>query len=204
MGEDKANLQLGKRTMLEHVCGTLLTVVEQVVIVTSPEQPVDLTDHRVRVVVDDIPGEGPLGGFLTGLRSLVDGRAESPSAIWLSACDTPLIPASVIGKTCDQLQVAQADVVALSHEGRINPLIAAYHIQVLSAVEKAFDNGERSMMRVLSRLNYEAVDSGDFVEDSRLLMNINHPDDLAEARQLLDTISSKERQYRSPGCGERN
>lgn len=189
MGEDKANLQLGSQTMLEHVCGTMLTVVEQVVVVAAPKQSLNLTGRGIRVVFDDVPGEGPLGGFLTGLRSLVGGSTKPPSAIWLSACDTPLIPPSTIGAAFDRLQIAQADAVAVTHEDRTNPLIAAYRVHVLEAVEKAFANGERSIMRFLSQLNFEAVDSGNLVDDSRLLMNINHPDDLAKARQLLETIS---------------
>lgn len=185
MGTDKALLMLGQQTMLDHICNTLLTVVDRVVIVAAKGQAVGGSRDRVRVVFDQFPNEGPLGGFLTGLRSFHEKDTGRPSAVWLTACDTPLIPASVITDTHGRLRNSSADAVVVSHQGRCNPLIGVYQAGVLPTVQQVFENGERSMTRFLKQLDLLTVDSADVVDDPALMTNMNHPEDLTAVLELM-------------------
>lgn len=120
-GADKASIEVGGRTLLEHVL-TALTDVPEVVVV-GPEVP---TSRPVTFALEDPPGGGPAAAVLAGL-----GRfARTPAAVVVLAVDMPLVTAS----TVDRLLAASrgADGAVLVDEaGRVQYLCAAYSVAAL-------------------------------------------------------------------------
>ena len=108
MGQDKALLPLGGLTLLGAVVRELLAVdrVEDVVVVGSrvfdPEQalgsslPLVEDGQMIHFVNDGWPGQGPLGGLISGLAFLSDWRSlesdpdtDGASTVALLSCDLP-------------------------------------------------------------------------------------------------------------------
>src|SRR5947208_16758174 len=67
MGMDKALLHLDGTTFLGRIVETLDRVVDEVIVVGRERLPRDAA--RARVVTDELPGRGPLGGLLTGMHA---------------------------------------------------------------------------------------------------------------------------------------
>lgn len=90
MGSDKGLLVMDGRTFIEIITDRLLEYFSEVAVVfrdsTQAGNYRDLLDSSIRVLTDEVPGVGPLGGIFTAL-----GRISGSAALFLP-CDSPLLP----------------------------------------------------------------------------------------------------------------
>ena len=159
----------------------------RVVVVAAPDQSIRDVDKQVNVLVDDSPGSGPLGGFLTGLQFLMNSPAP-PDAVCLVACDTPFVSAFHLRTISDHLQ--NFDAVVVEHLARLNPLIAVYNTRILPDVATSFASGERSPSQFLKRLNIHRLPSNEVSTAWQWLLNVNTPADLAQAQAIWESNQS--------------
>jgi len=118
---------------------------------------------------DDHPGDGPLGGLITALRT-----AALPVVVVLT-CDLVRIDApSVRGLAgaLDRAPDAQGAMPVL--DGRRQILTAAYRRTVLPTLEAAFAAGERSVRRALEGVEIATVEH----LDPEVLVDVDSPGDL--------------------------
>lgn len=126
MGRDKATLPFGGETLLGRVVRRVAPAVADVVVVARPGQDLPALPGAVRVVRDDVPDQGPLGGLGPGLAA---SRAE---AVFVTACDAPFVGAAVIGLLFGRLG---ANSIAVAEaEGFAHPLCAVYRTSVADEV----------------------------------------------------------------------
>jgi molybdopterin-guanine dinucleotide biosynthesis protein A len=100
MGRPKAWLPFGGETLLQRTVRVLREVVEPVIVVAAPGQDVPLLPEEVRIVRDEVEGQGPLGGLAAGLAAL-EGAVD---AAYLSACDVPFLKAAFVRGVIELLQ----------------------------------------------------------------------------------------------------
>jgi molybdopterin-guanine dinucleotide biosynthesis protein A len=121
-GVDKASIEVGGRTLLEHALGALADIGE--VVVVGPEVP---TSRPVTFTREDPSGGGPAAGLLSGLRAF----ARTPDHVVVLAVDMPLVTAGTVGRL---LEAAEADgAVLVDATGREQYLCAAYSTEALDA-----------------------------------------------------------------------
>lgn len=152
MGRDKATLELGGQTLRERCATVLRACFAEVLVITQ----------------DDVPGLGPIGGLLTGLR-----RVKTP-ALFLAACDMPFLDAKFIRRMAGEL--AGYDAVAVPGE----PLHAVYATRILPVVEEQIATGEYSMNKLLARLRVNWISDTGL---SKALRNVNIPQEWEAAKQ---------------------
>jgi len=146
MGQDKANLLLGERTLLQSVAATLRPMFAEVIIsVRQPRPGIDLPQ-----VSDDPLHTGPLAGLAAGLEC-----ATTPW-IFAVACDMPFITPAVIEHLARQRTDCQA-VVPMVH-GYQQPLAAFYATSCLDVVRDILNSsGKHSLRALLDRLQVRYV-----------------------------------------------
>ncbi len=172
MGTDKALMEVDGVPMAARVAAAIRAVgCEPLVLVGGDAH--GLATLGEELVVDEHPGEGPLGAVATTLR-WATGIAE---LVFITSCDLAHL-GSASGDLRALVRAAvHADdvdvVVARSH--RIEPLCAVWRTAALAAVERMFASGERSMHAALSGLRVQEMPV-----DPRALRNINTPDDLVQ------------------------
>jgi molybdopterin-guanine dinucleotide biosynthesis protein A len=172
-GADKASIEVGGRTLLEHTLAALADVTE--VVVVGAEVP---TSRPVTFTREDPPGGGPAAGLLAGLR----GFARRPDRVVVLAVDMPLVTAATVRRLT---AVEGADgAVLVDASGREQYLCAAYST---TALEHAADRatGELghgvSMRQLLADLRLSGVPAaGDEAHD------LDTWADLASLREALD------------------
>ncbi len=157
MKADKAGLDVGGQTLLEHVLGQIGPHFDEVLISITPGQtlaPVPgiraLTPLRpdspscasaphVRVVEDEEPGLGPLGGLLAGL------KAARHDACAVVACDIPDIDKALLRSLAEA--AADAEIaVPVGPSGLYEPLFAVYRRSIIPEIESLLGRGERSLL----------------------------------------------------------
>jgi molybdopterin-guanine dinucleotide biosynthesis protein A len=128
-GVDKASVEVGGRTLLEHALAALADVPE--VVVVGAEVP---TSRPVTFTREDPPGGGPAAGLLAGLRRF----ARTPAWVVVLAVDMPLVSRDTVHRlTTDR----HGDgVLLVDQDGRSQYLCAAYSVAALERARTAADS----------------------------------------------------------------
>ena len=170
MGTDKAVLLFGGVPLLERAARAVLAA-GLPVLVAGRDCPPDWQTPAVDFVMDAVPGRGPLGGLEAALR-----RAGMP--ILALACDMPLLGPDALVWLRDQA-VAGADLhgLAVTHEGRWEPLFSVYTPACLPLIESRLAEGRRSLHGLIEAGQFAAVEAPAWV--AAQLVNVNTPEDLA-------------------------
>jgi molybdopterin-guanine dinucleotide biosynthesis protein A len=87
LGREKAWVELGGKSLLQHAVSNLEFLDSEIVIVKAPDGELPLVSAGVnlKVVQDSVGGKGPLGGILSGL---VNSKYRYNLIV---ACDMPLL-----------------------------------------------------------------------------------------------------------------
>lgn len=178
LGHDKALVELAGRPLLLHMQALLSTVVSRVTVVA----PLRYSALGVRMIPDEWPGYGPLGGIATALRHT---GLELPECGWnlILGCDMPFLTKDWLEYLAGRTRNTIADVVVPQTSRGLEPLCAAYHTRCAAALAVALDRGVRKITDGLKSLAVEYVDEPAWKQfDSRgtLFKNINTPEDYRE------------------------
>jgi molybdopterin-guanine dinucleotide biosynthesis protein A len=196
MGQDKGLIQLGGRSLIEHVLARVEMLGDETIITTNtPEQ---YARFGLRMASDRIPGAGALHGLHTAL------VAASYAHVLLVACDMPFLQSALLEY---MIRLAtNGDVIVPVPGGQYEPLLAVYRREIcLKAVGQALQAGERRMISFYPAVNVvEIPDSRlDELDPQRLsFFNINDANDLRTAEIRLATNLSN--QDPNPTEGARN
>ncbi|MYD64846.1 MAG: molybdenum cofactor guanylyltransferase [Chloroflexi bacterium] len=183
MGDDKCMLDLGGRTLLQRAVDALDAVADEVVTVTRPGRPPPLVQSPGSLyhAVDSIADAGPLVGILAGLEA-----TSAPVAIAV-ACDLPFVQPDLLRLLLDRASEGARFVVPV-HEGQPQLLCSAWRGEAAPLLRARVEAGARAVHAMLDALDAELVPPEvwrDADPEGRSFVNVNTPEDLAEARASL-------------------
>lgn len=177
MGREKALLEKDNSTFIESLIKNLNNNFSEVIISSNNKETYE--KFGCRVVNDLIPGQGPLMGIYSSLKS-----SES-DVNFIIACDIPEINFSFIRRLIIESESADI-VIPVIREGRFEPLFAVYKKSALSVMENALNSGHRKISVIFDKLNTKFIK----VENFDWYCNINTPEDYK--KYLSDRIKIKE------------
>jgi molybdopterin-guanine dinucleotide biosynthesis protein A len=168
MGEDKALLRVGGKTMLELVARTALSARKRTIVV-GRDVPEGWRIRNVAFIPDRRPGEGPLAGLATAL-------AYAGGDILLLGCDMPLVTPEAIAwlEAAAERNPGSNAVVVRNGEG-LEPLFSVYRQPLLPHVQGLLDRGFRSLHDLIEGTDPAIVDAPPSV--AALLRNVNTMED---------------------------
>lgn len=191
MGRPKAWLPLGDETLLHRVARILGAACPVVVVVASPGQSLPtLPDGVVRV--DDPAeraGNGPLVGALTGMRTLVERRAElaylgAVDAAWISTGHVEAMLAALEGDPSLQAVVPESPP-HLGERRIVHATSGAVRLPVAcDAAAALVEAGTRALMRLFDELDARRV-APSSLPDPDALRPCNTPQDHAAAQRWI-------------------
>ncbi len=179
MGRDKALLEFAGVPLLVRTARLLEPRVASVTVIGPPERYAAL---RLRVVPDDQPGVGPLGGIATAL------RLSSPEWNLLVGCDLPYLTGEWLDWLIGRALASKADALVPETERGLEPLCAIYHRGCAPALAASLARGVRKVTDAVAGLALERVTPAEwkpFDVDGALFKNMNTPADYEEARARL-------------------
>jgi len=116
-GSDKALARLGEATLLDHALASLSPHVDALVVIGRDTAPV--------AVAPDLPRAdlGPLGGIAG---ALAHARAIGCTSVLTTACDTPMLPGTLVTAllACEAAHAAEAPTVGHWTVRLLEPLLA--------------------------------------------------------------------------------
>lgn len=193
-GGDKGLLPLRDRTILDHVIARLRPQVEGLALNANGDAA-RFRDFGLPVLPDSIQGfPGPLVGVLAGLDWAAEQGADSIVTV---AADTPFFPADLVailqgrakGMTYPLVLAATprgegAKTKSMSSSGLIrHPTFGLWPVALRDDLRAALHDGLRKVVVWTEKHNgREAV----FDLDQDPFFNVNTPEDLAQARAMLE------------------
>jgi molybdopterin-guanine dinucleotide biosynthesis protein A len=185
MGRDKALLEWDGEPLLLRAARLLGPLVGAPLVIAPPARYENL---GLRLVADDNPGLGPLGGIATALRislhpwNLVIG------------CDLPYLTPEWLAFLIERALASSADAALPVSAAGAEPLCAMYHRRAADAISAALGRGVRKVTDGLAGLavlylasdEWKAFDSG-----GRLFKNINAPAEYDAARAAPNRKAGK-------------
>lgn len=173
MGQDKAMVKLGGKTLLERAIARWQGYGAGIQLSVGAAERAVLAPEGVPAVADIYLERGPLGGLQAGLQA-----CETPLLL-LVAVDCPFLDHEQADRLLDAVGEAGACVYTL--DSRPQPLFGLYHRCCRTAAEALILQGNNRMSSLLERSNAVYVPA----EDADLFRNLNTPEDLAEAEGIL-------------------
>lgn len=178
LGRDKALLIVDGETLLSRALRIVGKVTSEQLVVGPPERAAQV--QSVRVVSDELPGSGPLGGIYTAL------RAASRDRLLVVACDMPFLNPALLRYL---LSLAEGyDVVLPFIEGRGEQLHAVYAQSCIEAVSQQLESGDFKIDRFFSRVRVRRVEESELRRhdpELRSFWNVNTPEDWERAQSSL-------------------
>jgi molybdopterin-guanine dinucleotide biosynthesis protein A len=184
MGEDKAVLDLGGRSLLAHAVACLEPLTKRVVLACGSEPR--YTSLGLDVVVDSVRGDGPAVGLEAAL--------AAADTEWLAvlACDMPRVDAALFRRLLREAHARELDICLLATERGPEPLCGVYHRRCLAPLRAALARGER---RVTGFHDEQLAPHETHGRGTRLaigtldasterVLNLNTPADLEHERRL--------------------
>ncbi len=177
MGEiDKGLALLRGVPLAEHVVRTLTPQVARLAI--SANRNGDRYARYAPVVADD-PAHGAWQGPLAGVMAGLAGAAIAPLP-WVATapCDTPFLPADLVGRLAGSLQNGAGRLAVARAGGRRQSVCMLLHVDLLPLLRAYLDAGERKVDRWQDRMGCIEVDFA----DEAAFMNLNTATELAQAQ----------------------
>ena len=178
-GAEKAAARLGGVTLLERAHARLAGACSDVAVSAPAGSEAAAIARRLGLTcVGDPEGgpRGPLSGVLAGLM-FAQGRHEF---LLTTPCDAPLLPEDLPARLLAAAETAPAAVAR--SPGGLQPLCAVWRILMIRPLTAALAHGlHPPVHQMLIDANAAVVD---FPDDAAFL-NINTPEDLAEAERRI-------------------
>jgi molybdenum cofactor guanylyltransferase len=180
---EKALLEFEGKTILERLLESLFQVVDEVIISFRDKnqekkfRPVleKFPDYEIRFCFDTQEDVGPLEGIRAGL---LESRAEYS---FVCAGDMPFINFKVVDLLFEKA-IGHDAALPKWEDGKFEPLHAVYSKKMIPEIEKALENGKRSVLTpVLEMKNVVFVDVSEIREidpELRTFANINTVEDI--------------------------
>jgi FdhD protein len=207
MGRDKRFLDVAGQPLLALAVDAVAAAGSSVTVVVAEAGPLPPLPGNPRVVVDEAPGEGPLGGIVTAL------AAADTDVVVVVAGDHPRLAPVVLRRLTMRLAVTDVDAVVLGDAaGRGHPLLGAYRRRAEGPLRAAFDAGERRAHAVFDHLDIEVLPAatwGEYDRTAATLLDLDTPADVRDleaevARAAADLVPVRRFHHAADGVSVRD
>jgi len=190
-GRPKALMELGGRRIIDRVADVVRAVTDDLLIVTNtPELYASLA---LPMVPDVFPDHGSLGGIYSGL------LAAPGDAAFTVACDMPFLTPEVARLVIDRAALADV-VLPTSSGGRLETLHACYAKSCLGPMESKLRQGQLRIAGFFDEVRVLAIPEDEvahFRDPEIIFMNVNTPEELARAREVLAALEVRQADVRA-------
>ncbi|SET27277.1 molybdenum cofactor guanylyltransferase [Natronincola peptidivorans] len=169
MGQNKALLQLGDKTMIERIIEGLKPLFNEIIVITNhPEEYPMIKD--ILFVKDEMKLEekNSLVGIYTGLLA-----AKNPYA-FIVPCDMPFLDQNLIQHMLQQLE--GEDIVIPFIEGHYQPLHAIYGKGCIEPIKELLEKRRYKITSFFGQVKIKTIDEETimrFSKDMKCFLNVN-------------------------------
>jgi molybdopterin-guanine dinucleotide biosynthesis protein A len=184
-GRNKAMLPFHGETLISRQIRIMREVCEEILIVTHPDNEVQLMADQALVVFDAIRDQGPLGGIQAGL------RASQHDISWVVACDEPFLSSQAAAYMAEKLVHEQADAIIPWRDGRHQMLHGVYRRHCVKGIDHLLAKEVYKVSALLKLIRWHKVEEEWFQSKGLELDFTLDVDTPEQYKQALDEENNK-------------
>ena len=184
-GEDKSNIRLGSKTLLDHTIDKIEKEFNEVLIISNNKE-YNFKNKKIHTVKDCIEGQlGPLVGILTAMKWVKENKKNYK---WIASfpCDTPFFDIQLISKLKLKTKETSKKLIFLNSDKKRHNIFGLWSMDLIETLEKDIENSFRKVEIWADKVGYESININ--TEKFDRFLNINTKKDLEKAKENLDKI----------------
>lgn len=176
MGADKALVRLAGRPLIAHMLDRLEPQVERVLISANGD-PSRFSGFGCQVVADTVP-QGPLSGILAALTAAARMGATH---VVSTPVDTPFLPGDLVPQLLLAAEASPSGLALAADPTGDHPATALWPVGLAPALSAYLAEGQAKVTRFTETHHAARAQ----FPDPRAFLNLNTPEDLAQAEAML-------------------
>ena len=184
-GEDKSNIRLGNKTLLDHTIDKIEKEFNEVLIISNNKN-YNFKNKKIYIVKDCIEGQlGPLVGILTAMKWVKENKKNYR---WIASfpCDTPFFDTKLISKLKLKTKETSKKLIFLNSDKKRHNIFGLWSMDLIETLEKDIKNNFRKVEIWADKIGYESININ--TEKFDKFLNINTKEDFEKAKKNIDKI----------------
>ena len=184
-GEDKSNIKLGNKTLLDHTVDRIEKEFSEVLIISNNKKH-NYKNEKIYTVKDCIEGQlGPLVGILTAMKWVKENKKNYK---WIASfpCDTPFFDNKLISKLKLKTKETSKKLIFLNSDKKRHNIFGLWSMDLIETLEKDIKSSFRKVEIWADKVGYESININ--TEKFDRFLNINTKEDLEKAKENIDKI----------------
>ena len=182
-GEDKNQIKLGDKTLLEHVLSKINNKFEEILIVSSHNQDIKKSVN-ITIIPDCFDDFGPLAGVLSSMKWIKENQKKYK---WVATfpSDTPFFDISIIEEYKKRINVNDSSLYFIRSNNKRHNIFGLWSIDLLDVLEDDLKNNNfRKVEDWADKIGVKTIDIE--VNEFDPFFNINTKEDFEKAKEILN------------------
>jgi len=182
-GEDKNQIKLGDKTLLEHVLSKINNKFEEILIVTSHNLEIKKSEN-ITIIPDCFDDFGPLAGVLSSMKWVKENHKKYK---WVATfpSDTPFFDISIIEEYKKRININDSSLYFIKSNNKRHNIFGLWSIDLLDVLEDDLKNNNfRKVEDWADKIGVKTIDIE--VNEFDPFFNINTKEDFEKAKKILN------------------
>ena len=182
-GEDKNQIKLGDKTLLEHVLSKINNKFEEILIVSSHNLEIKKSEN-ITIIPDCFDDFGPLAGVLSSMKWIKENQKQYK---WVATfpSDTPFFEISIIEEYKKRININDSSLYFIKSNNKRHNIFGLWSIDLLDVLEDDLKNNNfRKVEDWAAKIGVKTIDIE--VNEFDPFFNINTKEDFEKAKEILN------------------
>ncbi len=182
-GEDKNQIKLGEKTLLEHVLSKINNKFEEILIVSSHNLEIKKSEN-ITIIPDCFDDFGPLAGVLSSMKWIKENQKKYK---WVATfpSDTPFFDISIIEEYKKRININDSSLYFIKSNNKRHNIFGLWSIDLLEVLEDDLKNNNfRKVEDWADKIGVKTIDIK--VKKFDPFFNINTKEDFEKAKEILN------------------
>ena len=182
-GEDKNQIKLGDKTLLEHVLSKINNKFEEILIVSSHNLEIKKSEN-ITIIPDCFDDFGPLAGVLSSMKWIKENQKQYK---WIATfpSDTPFFEISIIEEYKKRININDSSLYFIKSNNKRHNIFGLWSIDLLDILEDDLKNNNfRKVEDWADKIGVKTIDIE--VNEFDPFFNINTKEDFEKAKEILN------------------
>ena len=182
-GEDKNQIKLGDKTLLEHVLSKINNKFEEILIVSSHSLEIKKSKN-ITIIPDCFDDFGPLAGVLSSMKWIKKNQKKYK---WVATfpSDTPFFDISIIEEYKKRININDSSLYFVKSNNKRHNIFGLWSIDLLDVLEDDLKNNNfRKVEDWADKIGVKTIDIQ--VKKFDPFFNINTKEDFEKAKKILN------------------
>jgi len=181
-GEDKNQIKLGEKTLLEHVLSKIHNKFEEILIVSSHNLEIKKSEN-ITIIPDCFDDFGPLAGVLSSMKWVKENQKQYK---WVATfpSDTPFFEIAIIEEYKKKIHTNDSSLYFIKSNNKRHNIFGLWSIDLLDVLEDDLKNNNfRKVEDWADKIGVKTID----IEANEFdpFFNINTKEDFEKAKEIL-------------------